>query len=241
MSNNGPVHILLVEDELNIARGLMFNLEEEGYRVTHVEDGQSALDRLASNSWALVILDLSLPGMDGLEVVRAIREADQRLPVLILTARTGEADRLKGLSMGADDYMTKPFSLDEFLLRVQGMLRRSRWYRPEPVEGEIYRFGSNHIDLEEGKAWTAEGEMKLTDLEVRMLRIFFEQEGKVLSRPELLQRVWGVSPETETRTLDNFIVRLRRYFEPDPSHPIHFLTVRGRGYRFHSQGTEEGS
>lgn len=226
------VRILLVEDEPNIARGLVFNLEEEGYRVDLAGTGEEALTRIGEEPYALVVLDLSLPGIDGLEVCRTLRTQDPRLPILILTARAGEKDRVEGLGLGADDYMTKPFSLDEFLLRVRGMLRRSEWYRPEPAQGGRYAFGGNEVNLKDHLATTPRGEFPLTDLEVRMLRAFFRREGETLSRAELLEAVWGVSPDTETRTLDNFIVRMRKYFEPDPAHPIHFLTVRGRGYRF---------
>lgn len=226
------VRILVVEDEPHIARGLVFNLEEEGYHVTHVETGEAALEEVAAGPFHLVVLDLALPGIDGIEVCRRIREGDPRLPVLMLTARSGEKDRVTGLSQGADDYMTKPFSLDEFLLRVKGMLRRSGWYRPENGTQQPIAFGANRVDLQEMRAVTAEGEISLTELEVKMLQIFFDREGETLSRAELLESVWGLAPDTETRTLDNFIVRLRRYFETDPAHPVHFLTVRGKGYRF---------
>jgi len=224
--------ILLVEDEPNIARGLVFNLEEEGYDVDHVETGEEALERIWEDPYALVVLDLTLPGIDGLVVCRTLRRQDPRLPILILTARTGEKDRVEGLDLGADDYLTKPFSLDEFLLRVKGMLRRSEWYRPGAAQGGRYAFGRNEVDLKSHRATTPQGELPLTDLEVRMLRTFFQREGEILSRAELLKAVWGISPDTETRTLDNFIVRMRKYFEPDPANPVHFLTVRGRGYRF---------
>jgi DNA-binding response OmpR family regulator len=227
---NAP-QILLVEDEPSIARGLVFNLEEEGYRVTHVTTGEAALDRLTEESFALVVLDLMLPGISGLEVCRAIRRRDLRLPILILSARSQEEDRIEGLSHGADDYLTKPFSLDEFLLRVKGMLRRSEWYRPGGSSGP-YRFGANEVDLKGRRAETPRGALQLTELEVKMLRLFFTREGEIIARRELLESVWGVSPETETRTLDNFVVRLRKYFEPDPAAPVHFLTERGQGYRF---------
>jgi DNA-binding response OmpR family regulator len=224
-------HILLVEDEPNIARGIIFNLEEEGYRVTHAETGEDALRHLCDETFAVAVLDLMLPGIGGLEVCRAIRRQDLRLPVLILTARGEEQDRIAGLAAGADDYLTKPFSLDEFLLRIKGMLRRSEWYRPEGAGGRFH-FGANAVDLKGKRAVTAHGVIHLTDLEVRMLRLFLTRDNEAISRRELLESVWGVSPDSETRTLDNFIVRLRKYFEPDPTAPIHFLTERGQGYRF---------
>jgi len=225
-------HILLVEDEISIAQGLLFNLEAEDYRVTHVLNGEDALAALDREHFQLVILDIMLPGISGFEVCRQLRERDNQLPVLMLTARETEEDRVRGLGLGADDYLAKPFSLDELMLRVKGMLRRSGWYRPDFVEQPDYTFGENTIDFTNQRAETERGEIALTDLETRMLRAFFDSEGAVLSRKKLLTSVWGVSPQTETRTLDNFVVRLRRYFEHDPSHPEHFLTVRGRGYRF---------
>jgi two-component system alkaline phosphatase synthesis response regulator PhoP len=227
----GP-YILLVEDDSHIAQGLKFNLEMEGYQVRHVTTGEEALALLPWSGCLLVILDLMLPGIDGIEVCRRIRQADARLPVLILTAMDKEQDRVKGLQFGADDYLTKPFSLAEFLLRVQGIVTRSAWYRGDSFLDEGYIFGDNQVFLEERRAIIKGREMSLTDLEARMLRIFFEREGEILSRAELLESVWGMAPGTETRTLDNFVVRLRKYFEKKPSRPVHFLTVRGRGYRF---------
>jgi len=223
--------ILLVEDELHIAQGIIFNLEEEGYRVLHAESGEEALQLADSHTLAVVVLDLMLPGIDGIEVCRQLRHRDDRLPILMLTAKGEEYDRVKGLSAGADDYLTKPFSLNEFLLRVKGMLRRSRWYRSEE-QPELLEFGANRVDLAEGTALTAGGELTLTEQELKLLRAFAEREGKLVERAELLQAAWGMAPDTETRTLDNFIVRLRKYFESDPAEPRHFLTVRGRGYRF---------
>ncbi|MCP3176809.1 response regulator transcription factor [Desulfuromonas sp. KJ2020] len=227
--------ILLVEDEPSLARGLLFNLEAEGYVVTHADSGEKALEAFNRDPFSLLVLDLSLPGIDGLEVCRQIREKSPRLPILILTARSQERDRVKGLAAGADDYLTKPFSLDEFLLRIKGMLRRSGWYKEELPPSDFYAFGGNEVNLREQTATTPRGEVSLTELEIKMLRIFFDREGEILSRAELLKLVWGMAPDTETRTLDNFIVRLRRYFEPDPANPVHFLTVRGRGYRFVAQ------
>jgi len=230
-------HILLVEDEMHLARGICFNLEQEGYRVSHVGSGEEAFERMQYERFALIILDIMLPGMDGFEVCEKVRAMTGRVPILILTARSDEGDRITGLEKGADDYLTKPFSLSEFLLRVRGMLRRSAWYRPEPVE-EGYRFGDNEVYLLSYRAKTAQGEIDLTDLEVRMLSLFFQKEGEALSRKTILERVWGYSSDTETRTLDNFIVRLRKYFEPDPTHPVYFQTVRGIGYRFSRKGED---
>jgi two-component system alkaline phosphatase synthesis response regulator PhoP len=229
--NEEKPHILLVEDEIHLARGICFNLEQDEYRVSHVESGEEALERMQYDRFALIILDIMLPGIDGFEVCEKIRTMDTRVPILILTARTSEGDRITGLEKGADDYLVKPFNLSEFLLRVRGMLRRSAWYRPEPVE-EAYRFGDNEVFLLSYRARTAQGEIDLTDLEVKMLALFFQKEGETVTRKTLLERVWGYSLDTETRTLDNFIVRLRKYFEPDPANPVYFQTVRGVGYRF---------
>jgi len=164
-----------------------------------------------------------------------MRELDSRVPILMLTARSEDVDRVNGLESGADDYLTKPFNLAEFLLRVKGMLRRSSWYRPDPVE-EGYDFGVNEAFLLSYRARTAQGEIDLTEMEVRVLSLFFRREGQVITRGELLESVWGYSSDAETRTLDNFIVRLRKYFERDPSRPVHFQTIRGVGYRFSRTG-----
>ncbi len=223
--------LLLVEDEPHIAEGLVFNLEEENYRVTHVESGEEALELLAKNSYALVILDLALPGIDGLEVCDRLRENDNQVPILMLTARGSEQDRITGLSKGADDYLAKPFNLKEFLLRVANLLRRTNW-QLVAQKRTTYSFGGNTIDLDTYQATTRHGTIQLTELEVKMLQLFFDQEGKILSRGKILKQVWGMSPKTETRTLDNFIVRLRKYFEEEPTKPKFFRTVRGRGYRF---------
>jgi two-component system alkaline phosphatase synthesis response regulator PhoP len=227
--NAEQIQILLVEDEPNIADGIIFNLEAEGYQVTHFLNAEDALSKLETQDFSLLILDIMLPGIDGLELCRRLRATGSDLPVLMLTARGDEDDRVAGLSEGADDYLTKPFSLKEFLLRVKALLRRSR--KPQ-VAASNYNFGNNRIDLAERRAITSAGEIELTELEVKMLQVFFSREGKVISRGELLQSVWGMAPDTETRTLDNFVVRLRKYFETDPAKPVHFQTVRGRGYRF---------
>ena len=190
------------------------------------------MQAFSSGSHDLVVLDLMLPDSHGIDLCRQMRKAEPQLPILMLTALGEEQDRVKGLKEGADDYLTKPFSLDEFLLRVRGMLRRSTWYQPTQIKEKPYLFGSNRIDLRNLEATTANGKTHLTELEGRMLETFFASEGETLTRAELLKSVWGMAEDTETRTLDNFIVRLRKYFEEDPTKPKHFLTVRGRGYRF---------
>ncbi len=225
-------HILLVEDETHIAQGLIFNLEMEGFLITHAETGAAAMEAFHRQSYDLVVLDLMLPDSHGIDLCRQMRKESSQLPILMLTALGEEQDRIKGLKEGADDYLTKPFNLDEFLLRVHGILRRSAWYQPTFNKEEIYLFNNNRIDLRNLEAVTTHGNICLTELEGRMLRTLFANEGETLTRAELLKSVWGMSADTETRTLDNFIVRLRKYFEADPAKPKHFLTVRGRGYRF---------
>jgi len=233
-------YILLVEDEANIAQALLYNLELEGYRVNHVTTGADALAALTGDQYNMLILDLMLPDSHGIDICRQIRRRDKRLPILILTALGEEQYRLDGLEAGADDYLTKPFSLGEFLLRVKGILRRSAWYRPARA-GEIAAFGANRVNLAELSAETRRGPITLTELEGRMLAAFLAAEGRVLSRSELLEEVWGLTADTETRTLDNFVVRLRKHFEDDPANPRYFQTVRGRGYRFVRDPDEEPS
>ena len=224
--------ILLVEDEKHIAQGIIFNLELEGFLITHTETGAAAMEAFGRQSFDLVVLDLMLPDSHGFDLCREMRETRPQLPILMLTALGEEQDRVNGLKEGADDYLTKPFSLDEFLLRIRGMLRRSAWYQPSQIKTEDYQFGSNLIDLNNLAAETTKGKIRITELEGRMLAIFFSNEGETLTRATLLKSVWGMAEDTETRTLDNFIVRIRKYFEEDPANPKHVLTVRGRGYRF---------
>ena len=225
-------HILLVEDEKHIAQGIIFNLELEGFLITHAETGAAAMDAFGRQSFDLVVLDLMLPDSHGFDLCREMRKTQPQLPILMLTALGEEQDRVNGLKEGADDYLTKPFSLDEFLLRVRGMLRRSAWYLPSQDKKKDYQFGNNLINLNNLAAKTAKGKIRITELEGRMLAVFFSNEGETLTRATLLKSVWGMAEDTETRTLDNFIVRIRKYFEEDPANPKHFLTVRGRGYRF---------
>jgi DNA-binding response OmpR family regulator len=225
-------HILVVEDEEHIAQGLVFNLEQEGYQVTHAETGSAAMQIFDNERFDLVVLDLMLPDGHGIDLCKKMRETSPQLPILILTALGEEHSRVKGLQAGADDYLGKPFNLEEFLLRISGMLRRSTWYQPDLSKNESYQFGRNSVDLKNLQAVTANGVIRLTELEGRMLETFFAHAGDTLTRAELLKSVWGMAEDTETRTLDNFVVRLRKYFEQDPTNPRHFLTVRGRGYRF---------
>jgi len=175
--NKNNIALLLVEDEPHIAQGLVFNLEEEGYQVTHVESGEQALEQLAKNPYALLILDLTLPDIDGLEVCSLLREQENQIPILMLTARGSEQDRITGLSKGADDYLAKPFNLKEFLLRVAGLLRRAHWQSAQ-TENKHYQFGVNWIDLETHQATTATGTIQLTELEMKILLLFLLRKEK---------------------------------------------------------------
>lgn len=221
-------HILLVEDEESLAKGLQFNLETENYKVTVARDGAQALRLLAENVYDLVILDLMLPYHDGFEITQFIRKQSRQTPILILTARQSMDDRLKGLRMGADDYLTKPFSLDELLLRVHRILERKTWYK----EGrpEIFQLGAITIDFNSLKIIKGKQVISLTPLEAKALKYLLEHRGKVISRQELLQKVWDVDPEVETRTVDIFVARLRKYLDDDPSRPHWIQSVRGVGY-----------
>jgi DNA-binding response OmpR family regulator len=234
MNNTIPqkTKILLVEDEESLAVGLTFNLSEEGYEVIWVADGRKALEQIHSETYDLVLLDIMLPYVDGFEVARQIRLKDPKLPILILTARTGAQDRVKGLEFGADDYLAKPFHLQELLLRVKGMLRRKNWYLRTSEELPRYRIGSAEINFERLTCENTEGEIQLTEREAMVLKYLIENKGKVVSRRDLLENVWSISGEVETRTIDNFIARLRKYIEPDPSNPVHIKSIRGSGYIF---------
>ncbi len=231
--------ILVVEDESHLAKGLKFNLEREGYSVVVAEDGQSALDLLQSQEFDLAILDLMLPKMGGMEVARRIRETDIRFPILMLSAKSTDEDRAAGLEMGADDYLAKPFHLPELLLRVKGILRRWDWYR-QPVNDEgVMRFGDMWIDFDSGKAKGCQGEFYLTAKEAQIMKLLVAKKGDVVTREELLETVWGYAPETETRTVDNFVARLRKHFEKKPQKPRHILTVREKGYQFIADAGEK--
>jgi len=224
--------ILLVEDEDSLAIGLEYNLAEEGYIVTIAPDGRQALNCIDSEEFDLVLLDIMLPYLDGFQVAEKIRDQFPQLPILMLTARTAARDRIKGLELGADDYLPKPFHLQELLLRIQGMLKRKNWYQSVTAKTPFYKFGENEVDFENLTCRTGKKELKLTAYEAMFLRYLIDNKGRVISRKEILENVWNIDSGVETRTVDNFIVRLRKFFEPDPSKPIYILSVRGIGYKF---------
>jgi DNA-binding response OmpR family regulator len=227
--------ILVVEDEEHLAQGLRFNLEAEGYEVVTVGDGRSAAELLANpdRPFDLVVLDLMLPEMNGFEVARRARAAGNFAPILILTAKDATQDRVRGLEEGADDYLAKPFALDELLARVRGLLRRRRWdgaSADEPGPGPT-QVGDATLYFDRFELDTPRGVVRLTTREMGLLRTLIEREGEAITRGELLEEVWGLRPDTRTRVVDSFIVRLRRYIEPDPASPRHIVSVRGHGYR----------
>jgi two-component system alkaline phosphatase synthesis response regulator PhoP len=224
--------ILLIEDESHLAGPLQFNLEQEGYEVHSTASGKEALALLKREKFDLIILDLTLEELDGLEVARQVRRRSEKLPILMLTARSTEQDRVIGLKLGADDYMVKPFHLPELLLRIGRMLQRSRWYfRPDRPAREV-KVAGYHVDLDQLRGRGPRGNLELTALEADLLELLTAEPNTVHSRAELLERVWGYRSDVETRTIDNFIVRLRRYFEKEPEQPVHFISVRGRGYMY---------
>jgi two-component system, OmpR family, alkaline phosphatase synthesis response regulator PhoP len=232
--------ILVIEDDEHIAEGLKLNLSLQGYEVSIAGEGASGLRMWKEWNPHLIVLDIMLPGLDGLSVLRHIRMEDEKLPVLILSAKGGHDDKVKGFSYGVDDYLAKPFNLEEFLMRIERLMKRSSWSHGGTVnEGleeqdlkNTYIFGSNTIDFGTMTAQGAHGTIHLTDQEMRLLKVFIANRGKPLSRKVLLEVGWGYSGETTTRTVDNFIVRLRKYFENDPENPVYFKSIRSIGYVF---------
>jgi len=228
----GDKLILLVEDEESLAAGIEYNLSREGYQVMLAPDGKKALECCESTEFDLIILDIMLPYVDGFEVARRIRDRSPQLPILMLTARTAARDRVKGLEIGADDYMAKPFHLKELLLRVRGMLRRKEWYRSSVVSAPVVRFGGNEIRFDDMTLRNGEKTIRLTPHEAMVLKYMVDRRDKVVSRKELLENVWQIPGHVETRTVDNFILRLRKIIEPDPSNPVFIKSIRSAGYLF---------
>ena len=224
--------ILLVEDEENLAIGLQYNLTEEGYIVELAKDGREAIKLFETKKVDLIILDIMIPYIDGFEIARRVRKKDPQMPILMLTARTTREDKVKGLELGADDYITKPFHLDELLLRVKGMLKRKMWYKDVTSDKPSVSFGKNKINFENLDCSNAKNDFKLTPQEAMVMKYLIENKGKIVSRKELLANVWHMNPDIETRTVDNFIARLRKYFEVDPSKPVYIKSIRSAGYMF---------
>jgi DNA-binding response OmpR family regulator len=245
-------HVLIVEDEEHLAQGLKFNLEAEGYRASIAGDGETALELAAAPDAAIdvILLDVMLPGCDGFSVVEQLRERDDRTPVLMLTARGRPEDVLRGFAAGADDYLPKPFDLSILLARLHSLLRRWAWQRREPGAAapeteEPYTFAGRTIDfaaleLRVSDPNNKEGSrsIRLTVMETELLRYLVRHQGRNIPRKELLEQVWRMREDTDTRAIDNFIVRLRRHIADDPANPVFLKTVRGIGYRFEPQGLE---
>lgn len=229
--------VLIVEDEIHLAEGLRFNLEAEGYAVEVTASGEQALALLQQNreKFDAVVLDVMLPGCDGFMVASELRHAENFVPILMLTARNRPEDVLRGFEVGADDYLAKPFELSILIARLRGLLRRSEWAKRErvpPVSQDIVTFAGKTIDFSALELKARGKIVRLTLMEADLLRYLLQHEGQSVSRKAMLEAVWGLHEDTDTRAIDNFIVRLRKYLEDDPARPQHLLTVRGIGYRF---------
>ncbi len=238
--------VLIVEDERHLADGLRFNLEAEGYQVQIVETGEAALDVLLTEAppFDVVVLDVMLPGKNGFTVISEMRHAGNFIPTLMLTARGHPDDVLKGFAAGADDYLTKPFELSILIARLRGLLRRHQWLRATlnnatanhvtapPEAKDTFTFGEKSVHFDLLELHVRDQKFPLTLMEANVLRYLIQHEGKPVSRKIMLEEVWGLHEDTDTRAIDNFIVRLRRYIEDEPARPRHLLTVRGVGYRF---------
>jgi len=237
-----PTRILIVEDESHLAQGLLYNLQAEGYEAAIEGDGESALTRLQTESFDALLLDVMLPGKSGFEVVSELRARQNYLPVLMLTARGRSEDVLTGFAAGADDYLPKPFDLSILLARLNGLLRRLKWHQPAdetPAAREdlsSFEFAGRRIDFKNLELDALGRTIRLTLMEADLLRYLVRNQGRIISRKEILERVWRVHEDTDTRAIDNFIVRLRRYIEDEPSEPRYLKTVRGIGYRFLASG-----
>lgn len=223
--------ILLVEDEDLVGTMVRLNLESAGYLVVWIRNGSEAAERAAEEAFDLILLDITLPGMSGLSVLRRLRETGLQTPVMMLTARSDVPTKVEALDFGADDYLPKPFHVAELVARVSALLRRSRAERAIPSD-QLVQIGEREINLETRRALTSEGEVTLSEKEAALVRLLVRSRGKVLTRSDILDEVWGMDVSPGERTVDNFILRLRRLFEADPERPAHILTVRGEGYRF---------
>ena len=229
------MRILIVEDEQHIADGLRFNLEAEGFEIELAADGKVALEILQANAFDAIVLDVMLPEVDGFTVAKKLRETENFTPILMLTARSRPEDVLDGFEAGADDYLPKPFELQIFLARLNGLLRRREWFKKEaksPTVNEIYEINNKLIDFSNLELRSETETIHLTLMEAKLLRYLIENAGTAVSRKTILEEVWDLNEETDTRAIDNFIVRLRRYLEDAPESPKILQTVRGVGYRF---------
>jgi two-component system alkaline phosphatase synthesis response regulator PhoP len=225
--------ILVVEDEAHLAEGLLLNLDAEGYAPILARTGREGLERARRGGLDLIVLDVMLPELSGFDVCEELRRSGSRVPILFLTARGRAEDRVRGLELGGDDYLAKPFHLGEFLTRVRALLRRQAWYRESPTTRGPYRFGGNEVDFTTGDYVARDGTRdRLTDKEAGILRLLVERRGEAVPRGQIIERLWGADEQPTARTVDNFVLRLRKRFEEDPARPRHIQTVFGVGYRF---------
>jgi two-component system alkaline phosphatase synthesis response regulator PhoP len=229
---NANNKILIVDDTVDTVELLAKRFRAEGYDIAVAYDGEEGLRLARTMQFDLVLLDIMMPKLDGLEVCQRLRATGSRVPILFLTAKATDADRLLGLKVGADDYIAKPFLLEELILRIHGIFRRQEWYSSSPDEQETFRFGDNEVNFLTYEAKTGDRVVSLTEKECMLMKLLVERRNQVVSREEILERVWGYRFSTSSRTIDNFIVRLRRYFESDPKDPQFIHSVRGVGYRF---------
>lgn len=233
MSQEKKPSILLVEDEENLHEALKLNLELEGYEVTSAFDGAAALATISNEYFDLIILDVMLPEMDGINVAETIRISNNEVPILILSAKNSSADRVLGLKKGADDYLTKPFNLEELLLRVHKLINKNKRLQDRSTVGNTYSFGDNLIDFKAQEASTKSGQkIQLSKKETMLLKLLIENKNEVVPREKILQAVWGYNVYPTTRTIDNFILNFRKYFEDDSRNPKYFHSVRGVGYKY---------
>lgn len=232
----GKANILLVEDEENLHDALKLNLELEGYEITSAYDGNEALKAIKDEYFDLIILDVMLPHLDGISVTETIRLQNNEVPILILSARNTSADRVLGLKKGADDYMVKPFNLEELLLRVDKLILKNKKLNDKETIGNTYEFGGNNIDFKAQTATTWNNDIiELSKKEVMLLKLLIENKNEVVTREKILQSVWGYNVYPTTRTIDNFILNFRKYFEKDSRNPVFFYSVRGVGYKYNGQ------
>lgn len=233
MNNEIKANILLVEDEENLHEPLKLNLEMEGYGVTSAYDGNEAMKAVANEYFDLIILDVMLPEMDGITVAETIRVNNNDVPILMLSAKNASADRVLGLKKGADDYLTKPFNLEELLLRVEKLINKNKKLHDKETIGDIYSFGNNTVDFKAHEATTYNGaKVELSKKEAMLLKLLIENKNETVTREKILQMVWGYNVYPTTRTIDNFILNFRKYFEEDSRNPKYFHSVRGVGYKY---------
>ncbi|HWR33290.1 MAG TPA: response regulator transcription factor [Chitinophagaceae bacterium] len=232
MASERKLSILLVEDEENLHEALKLNLELDGFDVTSSFDGVAALNAVRSEYFDLIILDVMLPEMDGINVTETIRISNNEVPILILSAKNSSADRVLGLKKGADDYLTKPFNLEELLLRVHKLIDKNKKLQDKTTIGDSYSFGGNRIDFKAQEATGIHGKISLSKKETMLLKLLIENKNEVVPREKILQAVWGYNVYPTTRTIDNFILSFRKYFEEDSRNPKYFHSVRGVGYKY---------